>query len=199
MRRMLLVATLLAVGMLPLARPGGVSAHGNDPLTCNYLDWTILEYVGFGEVVHGTGGSDVIIVLPGSTSVPSGGALLKTTAQFNTVYGYGGNDTICVFFQDTIVYGGSGNDWVSGGGYDGFVPNPPASKDWLNPAVMGRLLFGGLYGDAGHDYVADGDLLYGGSGNDTLENGEECYGSAGTDTAINCDFTDRVEHEQETD
>jgi Ca2+-binding RTX toxin-like protein len=197
MRRVLLIATLVAIATLPATRSGGALATQIEPLTCNGKPPTILAS-SFDGAIFGTGGPDVIIVADIKLGdISSGGILAKATRIPSTVHAFGGNDTICVFYFDTIVYGGSGNDWISGGGCDNCVLSPPASKDWLKPAVMAgenQIFIGGLYGESGHDYVANGDLLYGATGNDTLENGEFCDGGAGTDTAINCFDSDNVEN-----
>ena len=80
--------------------------------------------------------------------------------------GTGGNDTISPGNQAQIIYGGAGNDLISGdnGGE------------------------GGIFGGSGNDTIAGGtakDLIYGGSGNDSLNglNGSDILiGGYGADT-----------------
>lgn len=98
-------------------------------------------------VVFGTLGSDVIVV--DSDGVP------PTDKVW--VWGDDGNDTICIRTDDSVVWGGPGDDWISGG----------SSEDWLK-GQDGRDT---IYGNGGHDVLWGGaakDHLYGGSGDDEL-------------------------------
>ncbi|MCJ8057308.1 hypothetical protein GB928_028905 [Shinella curvata] len=86
----------------------------------------------------------------------------------NEIYGYGGNDTLKGgFFADNYVWGGIGDDEISGG------------------TRINR-----LYGEDGNDTLrgsGSDDQLYGGAGNDTLfasDNGAYLDGGAGSDWMV---------------
>jgi hypothetical protein len=198
MHRLLLVATLI-LGISAFVRPA-VGLAG-DLETCYGLEPTIPAST-LDEVVHGTGGPDVIVVE---------GAIKKTGNGFygTTVYGYGGDDTICVEALDVTVYGGSGNDRIDGTGEDGYCDFPGLLGISNGLAKGKQIEYGqGLYGDAGHDTITCGpwidggtgndhisyaNELFGGPGNDTLEVAFFCDGGSGTDTRIDCDDWIRTE------
>jgi hypothetical protein len=203
MHRWLFVGTLLLLGVSASLRPGvGNAGPPLDPGTCNGLEPTIVGLAGIDEVVHGTGGSDVIVVVDVLKKAGNGiyGA---------TVYGYGGSDTICVEAADVTVFGGSGDDWIDGTGPDGFCDFPGLAGLSNGLAKRQKGVFGeGLYGESGHDTITCGPLidggtgndyvsyafeLYGGPGNDTLEVAFYCDGGSGTDTGIDCDTRVRIE------
>lgn len=88
-----------------------------------------------------------------------------TSKEGNDLYGGAGNDTVTGSSGDDELDGGTGNDTIKGGAGDDLVTGGSGNDS--------------LKGDAGDDYVAgdDGnDTLDGGAGNDLL------FGGAGTDT-----------------
>ena len=88
------------------------------------------------------------------------------------------DDNYFINIENFEVYGGSGNDELTGGEYnDTFYGN--AGNDKLS----GQVGNDNLYGGAGNDTLKGGggtDRLYGGAGNDILDGG----GGTGTDTAV---------------
>ena len=117
--------------------------------------------------------------------------------------GYGGNDT---FLNDTsidsLAYGGSGNDRLTGGtGEDTFygdggrdILNGRGGDDTIWAGSGDDSLYGGdggdlLHGDAGNDVIHAGsgiDYAYGDDGNDTI------YAGSGNDRVYGGDGEDRL-------
>jgi Ca2+-binding RTX toxin-like protein len=179
MRNLLIVfAVLLSIG-LSTWRSTAVSAGlEGPPDTCNGLEPTITRELLSGPL-YGTGGPDVIVA---------------TAEIFRTppvVYGFGGDDSICVSGA-IVVEGGSGNDYI-----ESFV-QVVGPQENSSPA---------FYGGAGHDTMSWANTLYGGTGNDVLsyaydifgEAGNDamsfadlCDGGSGIDTATECELTPRV-------
>jgi Ca2+-binding RTX toxin-like protein len=137
--------TTLVTSMVVLAAPASPALAD---FGCGGKTITIYAPPG-GGTVHGTSGDDVIGMpyLPDSDSY--------------TIYGMGGNDTICTDQGNDVIYGGAGNDTIYAG---------PGSDQ--------------LYGGPGHDTLNGGkgpDYLNGGKGNDV------CNGGPGHDNSEYCE------------
>lgn len=112
--------------------------------TCQGVPATI---VSSAEVINGTSGRDVIVVLGSSAHVVNAGA---------------GNDLICGSAGSDTVNAGAGRDSVfAGGGND--VVNGGAGADILKGGAGADQLFG----------LAGTDVLYGGVGVDALQGGTQ--------------------------
>jgi len=117
---------------------------------------------------RGSAGNDVIIATS-RTSHPGG----------ITVWGNGGNDTICIVGHEGTVFGGAGNDTIIGGPY----------LDSLHGQGGHDL----IKGQGGNDIMSGGwgkDKLYGGWGNDQMDGGsgwDQLFGYSGTDTCRNAE------------
>ena len=102
----------------------------------------------------------------------------------DTIYGYGGDDTLYGTSDRDFIYGGSGDDTLYGG----------ANRDYLYGGGDDDTLYGGsgrdhLLGDEGDDTLYSGegnDTLYGDEGDDTL------YGGEGDDTLYGGDDNDTL-------
>ena len=117
------------------------------------LSFSEIEHIVFAGPVDGTAGNDSMGV--GYTDL-NGDQIDGSDGLNDTIFGYGGDDTITAGDGTDVVYGGLGNDLIDGGANAG-----------------------NLYGDAGNDTVTGGslsDTLYGGAGNDSL------LGGAGNDS-----------------
>ena len=106
------------------------------------------------------------------------------TISPQSIYGYGGNDTLTGGVLADSLYGGNGADEINGG----------AGDDYISGGDDDDVIYGGngadyIYGDDGNDVLyadsadvpteaiaGNGSHLYGGDGDDTL------YGGAGNDT-----------------
>lgn len=141
--------------------------------------------IGTTPIVKGTSGNDVIVSL-----------------YFNAeVYGFEGDDTICLYNGGSVAIGGPGRDAIWVDGNDNHVVLGGTGDDVVvasNKSVTG-LGTGGksiLIGNAGADKIygggdgewifglADADYLRGGDGNDYLRGGsgsDDVKGEAGTD------------------
>jgi Ca2+-binding RTX toxin-like protein len=128
-------------------------------VTCHGKKVTEVITADTDDQVHsGTKGDDVV--------------LLKGSA-WQTFHAKGGNDTVCVQGYGSEVYGGSGNDWISGEKADGIYAHGSTGND----TIIGS---------------ADDDQLYGGPGNDLLR------GRAGNDR-LDPDQDDLVEDAKRRD
>jgi Ca2+-binding RTX toxin-like protein len=87
----------------------------------------------------------------------------------DTIYAYGGNDTMDGAAGNDVMYGGAGNDILNGGN-DNDTLYGEGESDTLNGGAGNDLLYGGS-GDDNLQGGNDTDLLEGGSGNDTLNGG----------------------------
>jgi Ca2+-binding RTX toxin-like protein len=103
----------------------------------------------------------------------------------DTIFGYGGNDTLTGGADYDYIVGGEGNDNIRG----------EAGTDILsgengNDSIYGGDDFDQIYGGAGNDILygdAAGDQLYGGGDDDNLDGGDGndyLYGEAGADQLI---------------
>lgn len=120
---------------------------------------------------------------PPSTVVIGGGdgddtlsGTLPSTAE--TLFGYGGEDTLTAHGHEDTAFGGTGNDLLYGGDTSG--PFLHFDRTWL-------------YGDAGNDVIEGHYRAYGGEGNDTIHvEGEDsltypqvaAYGGDGDDRLV---------------
>jgi Ca2+-binding RTX toxin-like protein len=175
-RRTLLVGLLVVVG-LAVARPPRAetwAANGEPPpLTTCYGHEPTVQSDGSG-VIYGTGWPDVIV---------------SADQVVETIYGFGGDDTICANVDD-VVYAGSGNDFVDGfqGSCCAAVIAGESGNDWLIFADV-------LRGDTGDDTLIFGENLFGGPGNDSLTGlggSSHCDGGSGRDQATDCGSTRSV-------
>jgi Ca2+-binding RTX toxin-like protein len=101
---------------------------------------------------------------------------LASTAE--TLFGYGGEDTLTADGNEDTAFGGTGNDQLYGGDTNGPFLN--FARTWL-------------YGDAGDDVIEGHYRAYGGAGNDTIHvEGEDsliypqvaAYGGDGDDRLV---------------
>lgn len=152
---------------------------------------TILDASAPGTMSIGASADDDAITITGT----------HNSLSLN-VYGNAGNDTITVtsLLGGHSLYGGSGNDTISGGGGDDTIYGDKVKS---NDVATGNDI---LYGNDGNDtiYGHDGtDTLYGGNDNDRLYGGNDAdtlhggagldllYGDAGNDT-LNGDAGDDI-------
>jgi hypothetical protein len=166
-------------------------------------------------IVTGTSKNDVLIIQPRPSNmtevrVKNTGKLLGIFANSSfehiVVFAQGGNDTVVVdprILQSAILFGGAGNDVLTGGGGNdqisggegndvivGGAGNDTLCGDNGNDDVHGGLGNDTLFGEAGNDTLrgdSGDDLLLGDIGNDTLDGGignDHLYGQAGNDTLI---------------
>ena len=167
-------------------------------------------YPGFYEI-HGTEGNDVINA---SVSMAEKTLNVNGTTYANVfyvlVYGYAGDDYICVSTSDgpgTIgvsIAAGAGNDtcainidgaiWAGEGNdsillLDSFRGEAYGQEGDDYIYVSGLTADAQIYGGSGHDYIdcssnKYGVVVYGGNGNDTLlgsELADQLYGEEGND------------------
>jgi Ca2+-binding RTX toxin-like protein len=166
-------------------------------------------------IVTGTSKNDVLIIQPRPSNltevrVKNTGKLLGIFASSSfehiVVFAQAGNDTVVVdprILQSAILFGGAGNDVLTGGGGNdqisggegndvivGGAGNDTLCGDNGNDDIHGGLGNDTLFGEAGNDTLrgdAGDDLLLGDVGNDTLDGGvgdDHLYGQAGNDTLI---------------
>ncbi len=124
------------------------------------LTFSGIENILFAGPVDGTSGNDTMA--SGYTDL-NGDQIDGTDGLDDTIYGYGGNDSISANLGQDLVFGGTGNDTVDGG----------AGNDLI-------------YGDTTAGATSDGtDVLYGGADNDTIFGGggdDALYGGTGSDS-----------------
>lgn len=104
----------------------------------------------------------------------------------NTIYGYGGNDTLeGGFHADNYIWGGIGNDVIKGGTGINRLYGEDGDDDI---SVFWNISDSQLYGGAGNDTLSagSGSYLDGGTGADVM------YGSSGADIFIVDNAKDRV-------
>ena len=117
-------------------------------------------------VVDGTGGNDAMT--PGYVDA-QGDIVDGADGLADTIFGYGGNDSIQAGLGNDVVFGGTGNDLIAG----------DAGDDTLDGGAGDDALSGGdgndtVGGDLGNDTLFGGagdDLLDGGAGDDTVDAG----------------------------
>jgi hypothetical protein len=159
--RFLVLFTLLLIGLAGTVSPAAAQTSGP---TCHGQAATIVVPSNQAEV-RGTKGVDVIVVT---------GTLTGRT----TVYGLGGNDSICATHGD-IVYGGPGRDFIS---------------------VHSRGVAGAeIHGEGGNDQIfgVDVSIASGGADDDRIDTRPtgtltiEVFGGSGRDTFFGfADFCD---------
>jgi hypothetical protein len=157
-RTLALVAALTLLSVF--GQFGARSAAATVAPTCYGEPATIVSDTP-GAVVYGTGGHDVIVTL----YAPDGGNFSS-----QTVYGYGGDDTICADWD--VVYGGSGNDTILA--YNSDLVSAGSGHDSL--VVYNSYV---VRGDSGNDTlrVPSAQTCDGGSGQDVLQEGSYCLAS----------------------
>ena len=160
--------TLIGIAPAALASPAALAAIGIPPAP--------------DLVVDGTAGSD--LMTPGYTDM-HGDIIDGADGITDTIFGYGGNDSLQAGFGHDLVFGGSGDDQLDG----------DTGNDTLTGDVGDDALFGGdgndqMSGGAGNDSLfgwQDDDTLAGGTGNDMVdgdEGNDQVFGGAGVDTLI---------------
>ncbi len=161
---------------------------------------TAAGMVGGNLFVAGTDDCDAILVWRGSGNelvVYRNGDLLGSFAVSGmvNVNGFAGHDVIYVAQQvnhATLLEGGTGNDWLVGGGGDDLIRGGAGidvlfgnnGSDQLFGEADMDFLFGGNSDDL-LDGGAGNDWLWGDNGNDTLEGGagnDRLFGENGNDT-----------------
>lgn len=111
-----------------------------------------------------------------------GEAIQGNSIVSNTIWGYGGDDTLTGNVGEDWLFGGAGNDSLFGGdGNDHLLGD--IGDDWIwggngNDSINGEDGNDRLYGEAGDD------LIYGGDGVDVIHSGagnDEIHGDGGDD------------------
>jgi len=168
LRRRLLVGAVIGAGAVVLAAQQASAAtsatFGNGVLT-------VFGDSGNNNIAISRDAAGRIIVNGGAVNVIGGTPTVANTSVIQ-VFGLGGNDTVRLdetggALPRSIVFGGAGNDALTGGS-------------------GGDLLFG----QAGSDTVlgqGGADLLFGGAGNDALTGGDaddQAFGESGNDRMI---------------
>ncbi len=130
--------------------------------------------------------SDMIIAAKGTEGADSIGSYTPGNVTISdTIYGYGGDDSLSGGNGDDRIYGGTGGDYIGGN-----AGNDSLFGEDGDDTVLGGQGNDELHGGAGNDILKgeDGnDTLSGGSGNDTLN------GGAGSDSYIYTSGADTIE------
>lgn len=164
-------------GGIPMGKQVGMSGEANNalhftnvaPLVAAFrsaatCDGALVTIFGspWADVIHGTGGPDVIMAHDGN----------------DTIHGHAGDDVICAGRGNDIVYGGDGRDRIFGErGHDtlyGEVGNDRIRGGPGNDVIEGGRGHDRLYGNKGDDTLIGqrgNDRLHGGPGYDILRGG----------------------------
>lgn len=156
-------------------------------------------------------GQDTITFSLKTSAVIHGNSLVDFNESFiaqpgrgrNTIYAYGGDDTITGAYGQDNIFAGDGDDTVTAGDTVGSTIRGEAGNDTLNGGVVGDTIYGGddddiINGNGGNDtlYAGSGlDVLNGGLGNDNLYSGDgadQLDGGADVDTVYYTDSTSGV-------
>jgi len=190
-------ATLVAGGTLAIG--GGTIEDIERVLWVEGTDFAddIIMAAGFPSgPVYGLGGDDRITAAGGMGEVYGGEGNDTIDARLNVygqpVYGEAGDDTILA--GSGFIYGGIGNDTITGGGR----LFGEEGNDTLTATFAGSNPF--LYGGAGEDDLtgsSGADILSGGDGADTIEggNGADTIYSATLPEATGDSFDRGAEHD----
>jgi Ca2+-binding RTX toxin-like protein len=158
--------TLIGVAAASLASPAALAAIG---IPLSLAD----------GIVDGTSSNDIMGV--GYTDL-QGDQIDGADGLADTIYGYGGDDSITAGDGADLIDAGAGDDTVYGG-LDADTINGMSGNDHL-------------YGDEGADNLfgwEDDDTLYGGAGNDIVDGdagNDVLYGGDGSDTVVGDDGAD---------
>ena len=143
------------------------AASGGGTLTFSEIE--AINYIG---PVDGTAGDDVMTI----GHIDAQGDIIDgADGDVDTIFGYGGNDSIDAGADTDLVYGGTGNDTVLGGGG--------------NDTILGEDGADSLFGNDGNDSISGGDgadYVDGDEGSDSLS------GDAGNDTLVGDDGNDTL-------
>lgn len=153
------------------------------------LTFSEIENIVFAGPVDGTAGNDSMGV--GYTDL-NGDQIDGSDGLNDTIFGYGGDDTITAGDGIDAVYGGLGNDLIDGGSNYGNLYG-----DEGNDTIIGGNLSDNIIGGTGDDSLSGGsdgaDALYAGAGNDTLSGGaanDQLYGGDNNDLLYGGDGSD---------
>ncbi|WP_338453695.1 calcium-binding protein [Candidatus Bealeia paramacronuclearis] len=138
---------------------GGYQTSGNGTSENDII------YAHDATTVHGNGGNDFLVALPGGTS----GVILYGDSGNDVLIGGAGGDNLYAGTGGCFLSGGAGNDTLHGG----------SGNDMMLGGLGNDVLFAGagvdtLDGGAGNDYIVGSqsatghDLFYGGVGNDLM-------------------------------
>ena len=160
--------------------------------------WQI-ETIAYTGVVDGTSGDDVMNI--GFTDA-QGDIIDGADGDVDTIFGYGGNDSINAGADTDLVYGGTGNDTVVGGGGNDTILGEDGADSLFgndgNDSISGGDGADYVDGDEGSDRLsgdAGNDTLVGDDGNDTLSGGtgdDQVYASGGDNIASGDAGADQV-------
>jgi Ca2+-binding RTX toxin-like protein len=160
-----------------------------------------IENFQFADTTLTAAQVQALAAAPGMVGTEGNDTFYMPNSFSTTVYGNGGNDTISAGSSTVaqIVYGGAGNDYISGGtGNDVFYGED--GNDNLTGGNGNNSLYGGagndtLMGGTGNSLMDGGtgdDIIYGGTGNDTyvfsLGSGNDTISDSGADAST----SDRV-------
>ncbi len=143
------------------------------------------------DLIKGKGGNDTLNGLGGN----------------DTIFGHAGADIIVGGFGLDVIRGGGGDDVITAGPSGG--PDQPDDDTVFggsgNDRITGARGDDVLHGNAGHDIITGdqgGDQLFGGAGNDQLDGGlddDEIRGGSGNDTIIGGLGNDQLHGDQGDD
>ncbi len=163
------------------------------------LTFTEIEAIRYKGPVDGTTGDDVMTI----GHIDAQGDIIDgADGDVDTIFGYGGNDSINAGADTDLVYGGTGNDTVLGGGGSDTILGEDGADSLFGEAGDDSI-FGGdgadmVDGDAGSDSLsgdAGNDTLVGDDGNDTLSGGtgdDQIHASGGDNLASGDAGADQV-------
>ena len=171
----------LTVGLTSSTIAGG---SGNDTFFSSAEGSSGDDWVSYASL---TDAADSVNVLLYAQSVSGSAGIDSIVGGIRNAIGGAGNDTILGSWQANTLYGGAGDDYLSGVGgaandYQGFAPG--------NNDV--------LYGEAGNDILVGTDnnnVLDGGTGNDTLDGragNDSLFGGNGDDSLDGGDGADTL-------
>ncbi|WP_454630035.1 calcium-binding protein [Bradyrhizobium cenepequi] len=137
----------------------------------------VLDDAG-GKTLNVTGADNDVFVAMGKGSDT---VHLRDSGD-DTVYGGGGNDLITGGHGDSSLFGGAGNDSIYGGSGNDTLDGG-SGNDYLRAGTGAQSLVGGDGNDLLRDFTSGHSTLSGGSGNDTLVGvqGDVLQGDGGND------------------
>ena len=180
-------ANLFVVALHEIGHAIGLDHYDAAPAVMNaYLNRTVTDltpsdldgiHALYGPATTTAVGADRLI------QGTDGAERLQGGTGRDTVFGYGGNDTISGGQAATLIFGNQGDDVLTGGqGFDTLFGGQ--GNDRVTSGSSGGLLFGNLGNDTLYGGQAS-DTLFGGQGNDLLLGGsasDTLWGDLGDDT-----------------